>query len=156
MYQVKSTITSCIREQVRLFDAGLEGEQAHHVNAMLSLLIPVYRMILESEDPGDVQPKALHFLEDVTSKLRCDYCEADIFTAYFECVSECRTDDGLFVICLTCYLDGRSCVCTCMHVIQDPSYAKYKDMLRHAENALQQLPQALRHDMPAYMSNLKR
>lgn len=64
----------------------------------------------------------------IIDQLTCDFCGADIFQSFFECLrcvnglqglnsSQAKHGDG-FVICTGCYIEGRSCKCGNMDPIQ--------------------------------------
>lgn len=60
----------------------------------------------------------------------CDFCHADIFITFFECL-RCREDSedsrlgsGL-ILCPTCYVEGRICACGSMNTRQCRPFSEY-------------------------------
>jgi hypothetical protein len=74
--------------------------------------------------------------------ITCDFCGADVFQSFFECMSctsqshiiyeEMKVGDGI-VICPLCYIEGRSCKCGVMKPTQ---YRPFGDLLRTRDDAL--------------------
>ncbi|KNZ80749.1 hypothetical protein J132_04725 [Termitomyces sp. J132] len=78
---------------------------------------------LQSNTPGSLNTSSA-----VTVQLTCDFCGADIFQSFFECLKcvlrretsqslAVKHGDGL-VICPGCYIEGRSCKCGDMYPVQ--------------------------------------
>ncbi|GLB34849.1 putative protein with domain family that is part of the cupin metalloenzyme superfamily [Lyophyllum shimeji] len=84
----------------------------------------------------------------------CDFCGADIFQSFFECLECVATNasgthsvqrgDG-FVICAGCYVEGRSCECTVMHPMQ---CRPFKELLAYRNQVAGLLSAIMRTDDP--------
>ncbi|KAG1827118.1 uncharacterized protein BJ212DRAFT_31326 [Suillus subaureus] len=76
------------------------------------------------------------------SNICCDFCGADIFQSFFECLpcalhspginDEMKIGDGI-VVCPLCYVEGRGCNCGAMNPIQCRPFG---DLLRVRDEAL--------------------
>ncbi|KAG1891191.1 hypothetical protein F4604DRAFT_398256 [Suillus subluteus] len=76
------------------------------------------------------------------SNICCDFCGADIFQSFFECLpcalhspgtsDEMKIGDGI-VVCPLCYVEGRGCKCGTMNPIQCRPFG---DLLRVRDEAL--------------------
>lgn len=128
-----------IRTLIKLFDFVLHEEYSSHHHALevlsegpLILRLPNnHRMSTRLETKET--PPSLPVSTDGTPELpniACDFCGSDIFQSFFEC-STCHEDGpelakpghGL-IICPTCYIEGRSCVCKIMAPKQYRGFSK--------------------------------
>ncbi|KAG2158298.1 uncharacterized protein EDB93DRAFT_658927 [Suillus bovinus] len=76
------------------------------------------------------------------SDISCDFCGADIFQSFFECIpcalhlpglhNEMKIGDGI-VVCPLCYVEGRGCNCGTMNPTQCRPFG---DLLRARDEAL--------------------
>ncbi|KAG6867007.1 hypothetical protein C0991_003923 [Blastosporella zonata] len=145
-YRVKSTIyLSLIKQKEGL--AALPSRFNKQRNAVLvdplqeklisttdSLLRLFDSILLEEFPPRELKiphltlPPSTHSAPGPGDALSCDFCGADIFQSFFEClscVSVSERVNGLkvchgdgFIICAGCYIEGRSCSCGDMHPMQ--------------------------------------
>ncbi|KAF8077845.1 hypothetical protein FPV67DRAFT_1684874 [Lyophyllum atratum] len=155
-YRVKYTIYHTFRQKIndlanlRRRDIHshllLTGKKNDNVLASTKTLLKLFDAILVEEyspDHGKMHclssrspsPPASSDLNDAASDyigsgdvhVTCDFCGADIFQSFFECLNCVPSDasgdpkvmhgDG-FVLCAGCYVEGRSCKCTTMEPIQ--------------------------------------
>lgn len=91
--------------------------------------------------------------DDIT----CDFCGADVFQSFFECIScqssiheEAKVADGI-VICPLCYIEGRSCKCRTMKPTQCRPFG---DLLRTRDDALHAIRTVCTGTMRDYRSLL--
>ncbi|KAG6814509.1 hypothetical protein H0H92_000034 [Tricholoma furcatifolium] len=109
-------------------------------------LLRLFEWILLEESPpkrGKIRcldpPSADSYISDVND-LTCDFCGADIFQSYFECLlcvsfPPAKSGDG-FIICPGCYIDGRACSCGKMEPMQRHSFEELAALHEEVANML--------------------
>ncbi|KAG1756605.1 uncharacterized protein EDB91DRAFT_1041222 [Suillus paluster] len=120
-------------------NSSLEGV-AHELHHLLELLDDVL-----GEEYSPKHQDMPHVSQSDTSlqnNITCDFCGADIFQSFFECIScaphslvvheEMRIGDGI-VVCPLCYVEGRGCNCGTMNPTQCRPFG---DLLRSRDEAL--------------------
>ncbi|KAG6918137.1 hypothetical protein DXG01_016326 [Tephrocybe rancida] len=149
IYRVKSTIYHALIATENKLRLSRDSKQSKAVlvsktETLLSTaksLLQLFDSILLEESPP--RNRKLHCLQlcsppplspgiddappTLVDNLTCDFCGADIFQSFFECLdcvsseeacsSKPKHGDG-FVICAGCYIEGRSCSCGAMDPIQ--------------------------------------
>jgi hypothetical protein len=113
---------------------------AHELHRLLDLLDDV----LGEEYFSKYQAMPHVSLSDTSHRdnITCDFCAADIFQSFFECMScasqsptvheEMKIGDGI-VVCPLCYIEGRSCKCGTMKPTQ---CRPFDDLLTTRDDAL--------------------
>lgn len=115
MYRTKQLTYEAVRGLSALLEANDSATSSTSLReetiSTLHILIPILDEIINSEyDTGH----ASITLHTDTSFLVCDFCGADIFVSFFECVS-CLDRDvephEAYHLCGGCFVEGRNCAC---------------------------------------------
>lgn len=89
----------------------LKSKQVLQLLPLLDELISIYHMA-----DGEVIP----VIDATPSISRCDFCGGELFFALFRCATICTQDEVVgndrrqIIVCIFCYVDGRSCDCQSM------------------------------------------
>ncbi|KNZ78408.1 hypothetical protein J132_00771 [Termitomyces sp. J132] len=109
-------LISTTKDLLNLFDSVLL-EESPTPNRRFPCLQPITSL--------NHSPDSLVMSSTLIDQLTCDFCGADIFQSFFECLSCVNAPNGSkiehgdgFVICAGCYIEGRSCKCGNMDPIQ--------------------------------------
>ena len=74
---------------------------------------------IRSDNKGQFQSRASPQLADEIHT--CDFCGADIFQNYFQCLGEKQGEED-FIVCPGCYVEGRTCACQKMEERERQSF----------------------------------
>lgn len=112
-------------------NATLNAEQIQFSVQTLLDLITAFDEIIWESFPGDFLPLDEAITGDDPTTVQadhciCDFCGADVFQAFFEC-KICNSEDGHettegILICPSCYVEGRTCLCGSMEPVQLRSF----------------------------------
>ncbi|KXN92231.1 hypothetical protein AN958_08684 [Leucoagaricus sp. SymC.cos] len=133
IYQIKSTIHYTLVEYTEnlkaLISQPYDSIEKGAIIKQLKAVLRLYDTILLEEcsrkgsslgsgrelpdSDSVVKGAALPLAEDFHA---CDFCGADIFQNYFQCLGESDSSPGEygFIVCPGCYVEGRTCDCTQM------------------------------------------
>ncbi|KAG1803703.1 uncharacterized protein HD556DRAFT_601948 [Suillus plorans] len=157
-YKVKLNIYRALHRQTQMLRELRQQTSSPHsnrssltVNSDLERVADDLHHLLELLDDvlgEEYSPKhqdMLHVSQSDTchqNDICCDFCGADIFQSFFECIScalhlsgtddEMRIGDGI-VVCPLCYVEGRGCNCGIMNPTQCRPFG---DLLRARDEAL--------------------
>ncbi|KAG6888899.1 hypothetical protein C0992_007223 [Termitomyces sp. T32_za158] len=153
IYRVKSTIYQTIlkRKEILLLSTRHHKQRQavlapkiedKKLRLTTESLLKLFDSVLVEESP--IPHRRIHCLQSVTTpttavdQLSCDFCGADVFQSFFECLScvngpqdsnssKAKHGDG-FVICAGCYIEGRSCKCGNMEPVQCRPFQELLDV----------------------------
>ncbi|KAF5358337.1 hypothetical protein D9756_001403 [Leucocoprinus leucothites] len=126
IYQIKSTIHFTLRHYTqKLIDLAsqpFDTIQKSIVSRQLTSVLRLYDYILKEEysskgtslsgsrEESEVSNPNLRLADEMQT---CDFCGADIFQSYFQCLGESTSKPGEegFIVCPGCYVEGRTCAC---------------------------------------------
>ncbi|KAF9454665.1 hypothetical protein P691DRAFT_656001 [Macrolepiota fuliginosa MF-IS2] len=119
----KSVLTNTLGTILRLYDHILIEEYSPYGESLISNTDSGRRG--SSSRTRDITPssdtESIQLAEDFHA---CDFCGADIFQSYFQCIGKASSRDGVegYIVCPGCYVEGRTCACQEMAQMQRQSF----------------------------------